>query len=186
VIPGVFLDRDGVLNDVRVSGRAVISPRNLFELRLANGVQEQTTRLREAGFRLIAVSNQPDIARGLTSMAAVEELNQVLIKSLGLDGSYFCPHEDSDNCVCRKPHPGMILSAAFELDIDLDRSYLVGDRWVDIAAAEAAGIDGLLLERPYSWNPTSSGQPPPGLKPSYQATTLEGCVDYILGHRADA
>jgi D-glycero-D-manno-heptose 1,7-bisphosphate phosphatase len=107
-------------------------------------------------------------------------MHRRLSDELGLDKVYCCPHDNTDRCGCRKPQPGMLLDAARDLDLDLPSSWLVGDRWVDLAAASAAGVRGVLLERPYSWDPTSAGEPPSDLHSAWSAPTLAGCVDHIL------
>lgn len=176
----VFLDRDGVLCEVELDGRVPQPPRSIEKLTISHDAKGLLARLKDLGFLLVIVSNQPDVARGNTSLATVEEINGKIAAELHIDAVYFCPHDNDDGCWCRKPKPGMVLRAASELSIDLDNSFLIGDRWVDIAAAEAAGIDGLLLERPYSWDPTSAGSPPPGLGPRYRGATLEECVEFIV------
>lgn len=185
--PGVFLDRDGVLNEVRMVGTTasgpptVSGPRTVGELSIVPGAADQVSRLRAAGFRTLVVSNQPDIARGELTVAAVEAVNEALRRGLAVDAVYYCPHDRADGCPCRKPRPGLILTAAAEWDVDTDRSCLVGDRWVDILAAQRAGVDAILLERGWSWQATSAGVPPPGLQPLHRAATLAACVDFILG-----
>lgn len=178
--PAVFLDRDGVLAEVRTEGDSLRPAWRPDELSLAEGSPEACRSLRRAGFALIVVSNQPDVARGDVTAADVEATNRLLMSFLPIDAVYYCPHDNREGCGCRKPKPGLILTAAREWDVDLPRSVLIGDRWVDVAAAEAAGIDGILLERPYSWRPTSLGGPPAGLRPRSTATTLAGCVRRVL------
>ena len=145
--PGaVFLDRDGVLvaSDV-VDG----VPRPAAEAVLLPGVVDACGQLAAAGFRLVMVTNQPDIARGKVAAAAVEAVNERLREELGLDQVRMCPHDDIDDCACRKPRPGMLLDAAADLGIDLTRSVMVGDRWRDIGAGEAAGVRTVLVGHGY-------------------------------------
>jgi D-glycero-D-manno-heptose 1,7-bisphosphate phosphatase len=137
----VFLDRDGVLN------RAP-TPRTLLELQVLPGVPEALRLLGEAGFLRIVVTNQPDVARGLQSRAGVEEIHRALASQLPLDDVLTCFHDDSDGCECRKPKPGLLTRAAASHDIDLARSFLVGDRGVDIAAGRAAGCTTFLVPSP--------------------------------------
>ena len=179
--PGaVFLDRDGVLNEVRMAGGVASGPRRVGELHIVPGARAGLLRLKAAGLTLIVVSNQPDVARGDLSAAALEEINQALRAALPVDAVYVCPHDTADGCDCRKPSPGLITAGAAALGVDLARSCLVGDRWVDLAAARAAGIDAILLRRPWSWAPTSAGRPPQDLAPVYAGETLEACIDFIL------
>lgn len=178
--PCVFLDRDGVVNEIRMAGEVASGPRDVDELRIPDGVPAEMQRLKAAGFVLLVVSNQPDVARGDVPREAVERINRHLTEALGIDGVYWCPHDNAGGCHCRKPLPGLILDGARDWGLDLTRSCLIGDRWVDLAAAAAAGIDGILLERPHSWLPTSQGPPPDGLSPRHTSGTLSGCVDFIL------
>jgi D-glycero-D-manno-heptose 1,7-bisphosphate phosphatase len=135
----VFLDRDGVLNRARVVGGVPRPPRGLEELEILPGVLEATRRLSRAGWLLVVVTNQPDIARGQVNRAEVDALNQALAACLPLDDLRVCPHDDADHCGCRKPEPGLLLAAARDHDIDLPGSVLVGDRWRDIEAGRRAG-----------------------------------------------
>jgi len=175
----VFLDRDGVLNEVRMEGGTASTPRTVAELQILPTAKADLRRLREAGYVLLVVSNQPDVARGDLSLDAVEGINRALQGALPIDAVYVCPHDTRDGCACRKPKPGLIRAGAREWGVDLARSWLIGDRWVDLAAAEAAGIDGLLVERPWSWDATSIGGPPEGLAARFTGD-LRACVDFIL------
>jgi D-glycero-D-manno-heptose 1,7-bisphosphate phosphatase len=85
------------------------------------------------------VTNQPDIARGTQSAEVVDTMNEVIERELGVDAVLVCPHDDMDNCVCRKPKPGLLLQAMERFDIDRERSFMVGDRWRDVTAGNAAG-----------------------------------------------
>jgi transaldolase len=145
----VFLDRDGVLNDVELRGATPVPPSSLAELRILPGVARACERLRELGYLLVVVTNQPDIARGKQSRAEVDRMHEYLRQQLPLDEIVVCPHDDADNCSCRKPRPGMILDAAARHGVDLDRSFCVGDRWRDVEAAHAAGVRAVFVDRGY-------------------------------------
>ena len=106
--------------------------------------------LRAAGFRVFAVTNQPDVARGLVSSAASAAIMDAVRSAVGLEDVRVCPHDDGDGCGCRKPLPGMIRELAHEWGVDLTRSYVVGDRWRDVDAGHAAGCTTVLLRRPYN------------------------------------
>jgi D-glycero-D-manno-heptose 1,7-bisphosphate phosphatase len=95
------------------------------------------------------VTNQPDVARGVQTREGVEAIHRELVRKLPLDAVKVCYHDDTDRCACRKPAPGMILEAAHEMDVDLARSYMVGDRWKDIEAGERAGTIPILIENEY-------------------------------------
>jgi D-glycero-D-manno-heptose 1,7-bisphosphate phosphatase len=145
----VFLDRDGVLNEPRMVAGRPYPPATLEALRPLPGVEEACRRLSRAGLLLIAVTNQPDIARGTQTEAAVRAMNDRLQSLLGLDDVVVCPHDDADACSCRKPQPGMLEDAASRWDVDLSRSVMVGDRWRDIEAGKKAGTRTVFLDRQY-------------------------------------
>jgi D-glycero-D-manno-heptose 1,7-bisphosphate phosphatase len=96
------------------------------------------------------VTNQPDVARGLQRREVVEAINDQIRGRLGLDAVYTCYHDGRDACRCRKPKPGLLLEAAAQHLVDLPRSFMVGDRWSDVAAGQAAGCRSLLIRTDYS------------------------------------
>jgi len=134
----VFLDRDGVLIEVRLQDGASQPPRALADIVVGRGVREGLRRLRDRGFLLIGATNQPDIHRGVQSREDVEAINAWLVENLELDDMRVCWHDDQHNCPCRKPKPGLLLQAAADYGIALESSYMVGDRWRDIEAGQAA------------------------------------------------
>lgn len=145
----VFLDRDGVLNRAIVRGGKPYPPRGLAELEILPGVLPALRALKAAGFQLIVVTNQPDVARGLASQADVEAVNHHLKRALPLDALYTCFHDDAAQCACRKPLPGLITQAAGQRGIDCRASYLVGDRWRDIEAGRRAGCRTFFIDYAY-------------------------------------
>ncbi len=142
----VFLDRDGVLNANLVREGKPFAPRRIEEFQLLPGVEDAVRRLKAAGFLAIVVTNQPDVAAGLTPRAAVDAMHARLRAVLPLDDIKVCWHRDGDGCNCRKPKPGMLLEAASERDLDLQSSYMIGDRWRDIDAGRAAGCTTILVD----------------------------------------
>jgi D-glycero-D-manno-heptose 1,7-bisphosphate phosphatase len=145
----VFLDRDGVINRAVLRGGLPFPPQSVQDLVILPGVAEALADLKAAGFRLVVVTNQPDVARGAQTREGVEAIHASLLRTLPLDGVKVCYHDDADGCACRKPAPGMILEAAREQDVDLARSYMVGDRWKDIEAGQRAGTTTILIENEY-------------------------------------
>ena len=135
----VFLDRDGVLNRAYVREGKPYPPNSLDELQILVGVKDALERLRAAGFLNVVVTNQPDVATGRQSRVVVDAINGRLLHTLAIDAVKVCPHGDTDQCFCRKPKPGLLIEASTELGIDLGKSYMVGDRWRDVAAGQAAG-----------------------------------------------
>jgi D-glycero-D-manno-heptose 1,7-bisphosphate phosphatase len=150
----VFLDRDGVLNQPVVRDGLPFPPANADEFVLYPDVMEECARLKEAGFLLIVVTNQPDVGRGTQSREAVKAMHRALRDALpSLDGIEVCFHAGSrhgEPCACRKPKPGMLLQAAARHGIDLKRSFLIGDRWRDVDCAHAAGCRAVFIDHGYS------------------------------------
>lgn len=143
----VFLDRDGVLN-AQVWHRATRdwgAPWRLRDFRLLPGVAAACRRLRRAGYRLIVVTNQPDVPRGHTTAATVAAVNQGLRALLPLDDIRVCPHDNHHRCACRKPKPGLLLEAARDWRLALADCWMVGDRAKDVEAGEAAGCRTLRI-----------------------------------------
>lgn len=125
-------------------------PLSVQELELLPGVREALETLRLEGFRLIVVTNQPDVATGVQRGEMVEAIHEHLRHLLPIDDIKVCYHIDRDECRCRKPKPGMLLDAAQAWLIDLQRSFMVGDRWSDIAAGKAAGCKAILIGDGYT------------------------------------
>jgi D-glycero-D-manno-heptose 1,7-bisphosphate phosphatase len=148
-IAAVFLDRDGVLNEPPIRDGKPESPRGLDDLVVLPGVPESCTELHVAGYALVVVTNQPEIARGTLTREAVDAINGELAAALPVAEIVVCPHDERDGCTCRKPKPGMLFDAAGRHSIDLQRSYLVGDRWRDIEAGQAAGVRTVFVDRGY-------------------------------------
>jgi D-sedoheptulose 7-phosphate isomerase len=148
--PAVFLDRDGVLN------RAVVRDGKPFEL--LPEVASSLLDLKAHGFALFVITNQPDVARGTQMRAAVEAIHRALASSLPIDDIFVCYHDDADHCACRKPLPGLLFEAQRKHNIDLSRSFFVGDRWRDIDAGHAAGCKTVLID--YGYRERKPAQPP--------------------------
>jgi D-glycero-D-manno-heptose 1,7-bisphosphate phosphatase len=147
----VFLDRDGVLNVPLVRDGNPYPPRTLAEFRLMDGVVEACAALKAAGFLLVVVTNQPDVGRGTQTRESVEEMHTALCQWLPLDLVEVCYHAGrGESCLCRKPLPGMLQRAAAELEIDLKRSYMVGDRWRDVDCGVAAGCTTIFIDHGYA------------------------------------
>jgi D-glycero-D-manno-heptose 1,7-bisphosphate phosphatase len=150
VKPAVFLDRDGVINRGVVRDGRPFPPDRPEDLEILPGVPEALERLRSAGYLNVVVTNQPDVATGKQRREVVEAMHARLASELAIDAIKACFHVDADDCGCRKPRPGMLLEAAQELGIDLSASYMVGDRWRDVAAGQAAGCKALFINYGYA------------------------------------
>jgi len=168
----VFLDRDGVLNRAIIKEGKPYPPASVDEVEIPPGVVEALQRLKDAGFVLIVVSNQPDVARGATAKATVEEINDFLAKRMPIDRFIMCYHDSGDACDCRKPASGMLLCGAQEFDIELASSYMVGDRWKDIEAGQRAGCRTLFIDNGYAERQPES--------PDYCVPSLSQAASIIL------
>ena len=141
----VFLDRDGVINRAEVRDGKPYPPVSLAAMEILPGVQEALRALHAEGWLLIVVTNQPDVARGTAKRADVEAINRHLQESLSIDEFRTCYHDTCDGCDCRKPAPGALLAAAVAHGIDLQRSFMVGDRWRDVEAGVRAGCKTVFI-----------------------------------------
>lgn len=146
----VFLDRDGVVNQSVVREGKPYPALNVDEVRLLPGLETGLQQLKQAGFLLIVVTNQPDVGRGTLARSSVEAIHALLSQVLPLDLIRVCYHGSDGECQERKPLPGMLLEAAREFDIDLAQSFMIGDRWRDIDAGHAAGCRTLFIDYGYS------------------------------------
>ena len=150
----VFLDRDGVINKVVIRDGKICSPRTMEEFLWEDGIADAVATLRNEGFRVVVVTNQPDIARHKMSPLTLQAMSERIYHSFLVDSVFVCPHDDADNCDCRKPKPGMLLNASRMLGFDCRHSFMVGDSWKDMEAGRAAGCKTILLGRPYNANVT--------------------------------
>ena len=148
-VKATFLDRDGVLVASRVVEGKPFSARTVDELELLPGAETACALLRDHGFELIVVTNQPEVSRGTLDPQVVAAMNSWLCDQLSLDLVMVCPHDDADGCNCRKPLPGMLLDAEQDRNVDLAQSVMVGDRWRDIAAGIAAGTHTVFVDHGY-------------------------------------
>ena len=145
----MFLDRDGVINRAVVVKGKPYPPATLDAFELLPGVADTIGELRSAGYLVIVVTNQPDVATGIQRQDVVEAMHEKL-RAQGLcDDVRVCYHTDADHCDCRKPKPGMLIAAAHDWQIDLPNSYMVGDRWRDVEAGNAAGCHTFFIDYGY-------------------------------------
>jgi D-glycero-D-manno-heptose 1,7-bisphosphate phosphatase len=174
----VFLDRDGVVNEAPVRDGKAYPPGDLVFVRIPPGAAEALGRLKARGYLLIVVTNQPDVRRGKLTRATVEDINQHLRAELQLDDVFTCYHDDTDNCDCRKPKPGLIMEAARQYRIDLRKSFMIGDRWRDIDAGANAGCKTILIDFRYKERESAS-------RPDYRARSLVDAAEWILSNDAE-
>ena len=174
IMRAIFLDRDGVINRATVRDGKPYAPASLDELEVLDGVPEALAKLRQAGFRLIVVTNQPDVARGAQTRETVEAMHERLASALPVDEIVACYH-DGDACDCRKPKPGALLDAARRHDIELERSFMVGDRWRDIEAGQRAGVRCLFVDHGYREQQPAA--------PFVRVDSLAAAAEWILRHQ---
>ena len=173
----VFLDRDGVINENRDD-----YVKSVDELEFLPGAIEAAGRLSSAGIRIVIVSNQQGVGRGMISPESLEQINAAVLSKLaesGVDvsGVYYCPHLKEDDCECRKPKPGLLVKAAGELGFDLNSSVFVGDAPSDVQAGRAAGCATVLV---LSGKTSSAEVHRLPVAPDHVATDLSEAVNWIL------
>lgn len=168
----VFLDRDGVLNVAVVKNGKPYPPKTVAELVIPAEVLPALELLKALGYLLIGATNQPDVARGATELKTVERINQALLAKLPLQEIRVCYHDDKDNCHCRKPLPGLLMDAAEEHEIDLEKSFMIGDRWKDVAAGQGAGCKTIWLNKDYD-------EKAPEKMPDYTTNSLLAAANWI-------
>jgi D-glycero-D-manno-heptose 1,7-bisphosphate phosphatase len=174
MMKAVFLDRDGVINRAVVRDGKPYPPDTIEELEVLAGVPDALAKLRDAGFRLIVVTNQPDVARGTQSREVIEAMHARLTAELAVDEVVACYH-DGDACDCRKPKPGALVAAAQRHGIELEQSFMVGDRWRDIEAGQRAGCRCLFVDHGYA------EQQPAGS--FVRVPSLAAAADWILSNQ---
>jgi D-glycero-D-manno-heptose 1,7-bisphosphate phosphatase len=173
----VFLDRDGVIVAAVVRAGRPYPPSGPADAEVPAGTSLSLARLKAAGFLLVVVTNQPDVARGTTTREEVERLHAWLRGALPLDEIRACYHDDGDRCGCRKPAPGLLIAAAADLGVDLGRSVMVGDRWRDIEAGRRAGCATVFIDHGYA---ERRAEAPDGV-----VSSLPEAVDWILRRCGD-
>ena len=169
----VFFDRDGVLNEAVVRDGKPYPPGSLLEMRVFPDAAAALQLLKDHGFLLIVVTNQPDVGRGTQSRETVEEMHRAMRTVLPLDDIRVCYHSGSEGCQCRKPLPGLLLQAAEDRGISLAESFLIGDRWRDIDAGHAAGCKTILIDYGYA-------EQQPAAPPEARVPSLGDAVRWVL------
>ncbi len=146
----IFLDRDGVINKVIIKDNKPFSPRTFEEFKLFSDILNPLKYLKKAGFLIFIITNQPDIARGLMKESELNKMHETIKNTLPIDEIVVCPHDDADNCNCRKPKPGMLFYLAEKWKVNLKKSYLIGDTWKDMEAGKTADCITILIDTVYN------------------------------------
>jgi D-glycero-D-manno-heptose 1,7-bisphosphate phosphatase len=168
----VFLDRDGVINRAVVRNRKPYPPKTLQDLEILPDVLEALNLLKESGFLLIVVTNQPDVGRGTKKQETVEEMHTYLVNKLPLDDIFVCWHGQDGECDCRKPLPGMLLQASNKYGIDFGKSFMIGDRWRDVNVGYTAGCQTIFIDHGYNETLRQA--------PNYQTNSILTATTWIL------
>jgi D-glycero-D-manno-heptose 1,7-bisphosphate phosphatase len=168
-----FLDRDGVINRKAPDGGYIT---RWEDFQILPGVSEAIALLNATGFQVIVASNQRGVAKGLYSIAALDEIHSQMRRALAsgnarVDAVYYCPHDIFPPCTCRKPAPGMLLTAAIEHNIDLANSWMIGDSSTDVEAGKRAGCKSILL---------ASRSDAAGLTPDFQMDSLLAAAKRVV------
>lgn len=164
----LFLDRDGIFNEVIIRNGVLHSPRNWDEIKHYSGL-DSLSRIKEMGFLLILITNQPDIERGIVSEEFVREVNSFYQNKYALDATEFCPFSANTH-PDKKPNPGMFLRATEKWGIDLNSSFHLGDTERDIRAAQNCGATPILWTRDYNQD----------LKTQWRVNSIDAVIQ-ILG-----
>jgi len=165
---GVFLDRDGVINRAILVNGLPKSPKSVGEIEILDGVVEAVKAIKTLKLIPVVITNQPDVARNITSQNQANQINYQIGLITGIEHFYTCFHDDNDKCNCRKPAPGLIYQAVNDLNLDIQKSYLVGDRWRDISAGQAAGCKTFFIDYGY-----------PEKKPEGNFTRVKSLTDVV-------
>lgn len=144
-----FLDRDGVINEIFIESGLPKPPLNIEDVIILDGVIEAIGILFKNNVVPIVITNQPDVARGNASLSNINLINKKISQLTKIQHFYSCFHDDLDNCKCRKPKPGMILQAVSELNLDVSKSFLVGDRCKDIEAGQKIPVSCYFIDNGY-------------------------------------
>ncbi|UCD13647.1 MAG: D-glycero-beta-D-manno-heptose 1,7-bisphosphate 7-phosphatase [Thermoplasmatales archaeon] len=177
----VFLDRDGT-----ISKDSPDHIKSWDEVHFLPNTKEGIKLLNDNGFNIIIITNQSVIARGMVTKEGLDFIHQKMIEELEeygckIHGIYYCPHHPDDECNCRKPNPGLLLKAALENDIDTSKSYMVGDRMMDVEAGKVVSCKTILIPSELGLQELKNSL----VKPDYVAKDLLDAGKWILNNYRD-
>jgi D-glycero-D-manno-heptose 1,7-bisphosphate phosphatase len=146
---GVFIEPDGILNQARIEGQDQVNSSMPTGFHPNTGAIPLLSRLKAAGLVLIVTTNQPGLSRGYQSRRELDQRHELLRTTFPVDDILVCPHDEMDDCPCRKPKPGLFVEAVHKWHLDLSRCFAVSDKWQDAEAARRAGCQSVLLQSPW-------------------------------------
>ncbi len=148
----VFIERDGILNEVKPGPKNPIIPLTMEEFKLRKESEPALRKLKDAGFVLIVTTNQPGLSHGYLNRREMDRMHDIVRRNFPIDDLMVCPHDEEDHCPCHKPRPGLFIEAAFKWHLNIDHSFVISDKWQDAEAARTAGCTSLLLKSPWIGN----------------------------------
>ena len=167
----VFLDRDGVLTIPKIKNGKSYAPTKVKDFKIYKNTNKQIAKLKKLGFKTLVVTNQPDVNRGIISKKILNKMHTYLKKKIKINKVFTCPHKPEELCKCRKPSPNMILKAAVLYNINLKKSFMIGDRKIDILSGKKAGCKTIFIDKNYKEKkPTTQ---------NFTAANLKLAVKYI-------
>ena len=146
----IFLERDGILNLPEIHEQHQITPATVTRLKINHSAQPVLKKLKAPGFLLIATTNQPGLTNGTVSRLELDRMHDLLQHCFQLDDIMVCPHEEGDDCPCRKPKPGLLTEASFKWRINLEQSFVISDKWQDARAAREVGSFSMIVKSPWA------------------------------------
>ena len=168
----IFFDRDGVLIKSDIRNNRPFAIKCLDDICFTTNKINLFKKLRNLGFYLLLFTNQPDVARGMADKEAVNKINLAVKKYYKLDDIYVCFHDDHDQCECRKPKNGLIMNSSKRYQLKLEESYVIGDRWRDVDAANLSNCKSIFIDYKYSEDLKS--------KPTHLVYSIEEAINKIL------
>lgn len=168
----LFLDRDGIINEIVIRENKIGSPRAVKEFKIRKEFFNFYTKIQSLNLNLFVVSNQPDIARKLMSQNVLNQINKILAQHFIFKEICYCTHDNSNNCLCRKPKPGLINKLIKKYNLKKEDSIIIGDNYKDIFAGQNAKISTAFLSTSYNKNFSCN--------PDYTITTLLEIVDKLV------
>jgi D-glycero-D-manno-heptose 1,7-bisphosphate phosphatase len=177
----IILDRDGTLNKLVYQDNELRSPRFLDEFKLIEGAKEVLFTLKSQGNSIGIATNQPEVSRKLISIEELNSMHKYLLEEIEcIDVIKVCVHDNQDNCICRKPRVGLLEKIFENYNISKDQCYIIGDKWTDVLAGKNFKIKSILIEKEYSYKPTSQGESPKDLTPDFTIHDIRECIKIIL------